>query len=551
MINLTINDELKKIIDNVLSKNFTKLKDVNYLIEKTKSIKLGDYSTNIAFVGSKVLKQNPIELANKIVDKIKSPLISKVEIAGPGFINIFLSTKYYDNLLKNINSEKSNYGQFSKKNKIYNVEYVSANPTGSLHIGHARNAALGSSLANIFEKYGIQVDREYYINDGGNQINKLGLSVLIRYLNLFNKNIELPEDAYHGEEPIWVANYLKKEYKDKFVNTKYDDTKILDDKHRAIINNFSKIFLMDLIKKTLSKFNCKFDIFSPESDVYKNNIVVPTLNKLKKYLYVKDDALWLKTTLLNDDKDRVLIKSDNMLTYFTPDIAYHTIKLGRKKYDKAFVLVGADHASYQTRMKAAVTMLGYKDTLEYIIMQMVKLLKDGKEFKMSKRSGQSLTLNDLIETIGIDCSRWFLLSQSSNNHVEIDVDLVTKKDNNNSFYYVQYAHARICQILLQSKINLENQAINTSLLTSEKERELLTQLTLYPKLIENIAQNYEIHKLINYLYNLASLFHSYYSETKILGKDDISIQRLILVSSIKNIISSGFSILEIKPLERI
>ena len=553
MIEKTINEQLKKILDEIIKKDFPKLKKVDYLIEKSKTTSLGDYSTNIALVSSKVTKSNPLEFAEKFVKKIKNPLIKKVEAVKPGFINIFLSDKFYDEMLTEVTKEKENYGQFKNKKVSYHIEYVSANPTGSLHIGHARNAAFGSTLSNIWEKYGFDVDREYYINDGGNQINKLGLSVLIRYLNLFNKKVQLPKDAYHGEEPIWVAKYLKKVYGDKFINTKYNDDKILDKEDRETINTFSKTFLMDLIKVSLQNFKAKFDIYYPESNIYKLELIKPTLMKMKKDLYVSEGALWLKTTKYGDDKDRVLIKSDGTLTYFTPDIAYHDIKIHRKKYTKALDILGADHASYQDRLKASIHSLGRKDVLEVVIMQMVKLVKDGKEFKMSKRTGNALTLNDLMETIGVDCARWYLISQSINSHLEIDVDKVTSTDNNNSFYYVQYAHARITQVLLQAKVDVDKIKPNTKLLTSDKERELLSLISNYPKLIENISLNYEVHKLTAYLLSLSQVFHSYYGETKLINdkEPELMKQRLLLINSVKNIIASGLKLIAIEPKDKI
>ncbi|MGL4616616.1 MAG: arginine--tRNA ligase, partial [Mycoplasmoidaceae bacterium] len=501
----TIICEINDIFKSYLKQN--KIEKTNFIVEKTKNNEWGDFSTNIALVLAKTLKTNPMELANKISETITSNIIKKIKVTKPGFINIFLSDEYYNNLIKEAIQKEVNFGQFDKKGIYYNIEFVSANPTGSLHIGHARNAALGSTLANIWEKYGISVDREYYINDGGAQINRLGVAVLIRYKELFNIKNEIPEDSYHGEEPKWVAKELKDKYHDKFLKTEFDSVKITNNEERKIINDFSKIYLMDKIKETLSNFRVNFDFYYPESKIFDENLIEAALEKLKKYTYEKDDALWLRTTDFNDDKDRVLIKSDKEVTYFMPDICYHYEKLKRKKYDKIFDILGADHGSYVVRISAACNCLGYKDKLNAIIMQMVKLTKDGEPFKMSKRSGQSLTLNDLIESIGVDSARWNLVSQSANSHLEIDVSKAKSTDSSNPIYYVMYANARIAKVIASS--NSDISSIDSSLLNHTKEKELLNAIAYYPCLIELIATNSEIHLLNSYLLKLAAMFHSY------------------------------------------
>ncbi len=544
----TIIDSLYDIFDTYIIEK--KLEKTKYLFEKTKNIEWGDYSTNIAMTLSKIMHKNPVDIANEISKNISSKMIKKITVTNPGFINVFLSDLYYDELLNDSINQNNNFGQFDTKGIIYNLEYVSANPTGSLHIGHARNAALGSTLSNIWEKYGIQVDKEYYINDGGAQINKLGVSVLVRYKQLFGMKDELPEDSYQGEEPNWVAKELKKKYENKFLKTEYDSLKITNLEERKIINDFSKVFLMNKIKETLDKFKVNFDIYFPESKILEDNLVDNSLKKLKSHLFEKDGATWLKTTNFGDDKDRVLIKNDKTNTYFLPDIAYHNLKLSRKKYNKIFDVLGSDHGSYVTRMKAACECLGYKDKLDVIIMQMVKLTKNGEPFKMSKRTGQSLTLNDLIESIGVDSSRWWLISQSANSHLEIDIDKVTKKDNSNAMYYVMYAHARIAQIILN--FNNEDKKIISSKLTNIKERELMNLISYFPVLISSISNTYEVHSLNSFLYKIASTFHSYYSEIKIIGTDkDLTIQRINLIKSVKSVISSGLKLMEIEALEKI
>ncbi|MGL5246524.1 MAG: arginine--tRNA ligase [Mycoplasmoidaceae bacterium] len=544
----TIICEINDIFKAYLEKN--NIEKTNFTVEKTKNNEWGDFSTNIALVLSKNFKRNPMELAKEISENITSNKIKKIEVTKPGFINLFLSNEYYNNLLKEAIQNEVSFGQFDKKDIFYNIEFVSANPTGSLHIGHARNAALGSTLANIWEKYGISVDREYYINDGGAQINRLGVAVLIRYKELFNIKNEMPEDSYHGEEPKWVANELKDKYNDKFLKTEFDSIKITNNDERKIINDFSKIYLMEKIKDTLLTFRVHFDFYYPESKIFDDNLMEVALKKLKNYTYEKDGALWLRTTDFNDDKDRVLIKSDKEVTYFMPDICYHYEKLKRKNYDKIFDILGADHGSYVVRIGAACNCLGYKDKLNGIIMQMVKLTKDGEPFKMSKRSGQSLTLNDLIESIGVDSARWNLISQSANSHLDIDVAKAKSTDSSNPIYYVMYANARISKVLASS--NSDINSIDSSLLTNLKEKELLNAIAYYPCLIELIANNNEIHLLNNYLLKLAAMFHSYYSDVKIIIDDKkISQQRLNLINAIKSVIASGLKIMEIIPLDKI
>lgn len=550
-MNLSIIEIINDEINNVLKTKLLIKNNINFNVEKSKNLSHGDYSTNVAMVCSKIVKKSPIEVANLITKNIKSKYFDKIEIAGPGFINFFLSNKYYIELLSLIQKEKDNYPIFKqKKDVIYNIEYVSANPTGALHIGHARNAAFGSVLTNVFKKYGISVDNEYYINDGGNQINLLGASVLIRYQQLLGKKIDFPkDDGYQGEEPKIAAKYLNKFYGDKFINTKINDMIISDKNDREIINTFSKTFLLNLIKDSLSNFKTNFDIYYPESEIYKNDLIRKAFIKMKKDLYISENALWLKTTKYGDDKDRVLIKSDNSLTYFAPDIAYHNEKSTRKNYKKLIDILGADHFGYINRLKASMKSLGNKDILDVVIMQMVRLIKDGKEYKMSKRTGQGLTLNDLINEIGVDRSRWFLISQSVNTHLDIDIDKVMNNDSTNSYFYVQYANARIYKILENYNDQL---VISDEYEFNNKEREIMNHLSFLPNLITSISESYEVHKLISYLVELSSLFHSYYSENKILSDNKIETGKRVAISnSVRNVIMSCYKIIGIEPQNKI
>ena len=517
-------------------------------VDKIKNIKFGDYCTTIALM-TNIKKDRVMSFAQAIAAQINKKYFQRISVVQPGFINFTLSNQIFHNILFEIIDKNINFG-ISKKNKIkYNIEFISANPTGLLHIGHARNAVIGDVLARIWEANGIDVTREYYINDAGNQIEKLGMSLLIRYKQLFGYNDQLPEDSYHGNEIIEAAHELKNQYDNKFLDTYYDQTGILDKQAGKIIKNFAKNYMLNIIKNTLLDFGVKMHIWFSESTLYENNLINTTLDSLKQYTYKKDGALWLTTTKYGDDKDRVLIKSDGNMTYFTPDIAYHNIKMSRG-YDKCFNIWGADHTSYADRIKIAMRIFGYKDDmLNILIMQMVKLIKDGAEFKMSKRSGKSLTLMNLVKTIGKDAARWYLVSRPMISHLEIDIDKATKQSNDNPFYYVQYAHARINQILQKKQFDLPK---SFDLLTLPSEREIIIHLSMYVETLKKIGDTYEVNILSIYLYNLAKLFHSYYSQNTIIDEknEQLSKQRYWLVFCIKQIIANGLKLLGIEPLNK-
>ncbi len=517
-------------------------------VDRIKNIKFGDYCTTIALM-TNIKKDRVMSFAQAIAAQINKKYFQRISVVQPGFINFTISNQIFHNILFEIIDKNINFG-ISKKNKIkYNIEFISANPTGLLHIGHARNAVIGDVLARIWEANGIDVTREYYINDAGNQIEKLGMSLLIRYKQLFGYNDQLPEDSYHGNEIIEAAHELKNQYDNKFLDTYYDQTGILDKQVGKIIKNFAKNYMLNIIKNTLLDFGVKMHIWFSESTLYENNLINTTLDSLKQYTYKKDGALWLATTKYGDDKDRVLIKSDGNMTYFTPDIAYHNIKMSRG-YDKCFDIWGADHTSYADRIKIAMRIFGYKDDmLNILIIQMVKLIKDGAEFKMSKRSGKSLTLMNLVKTIGKDAARWYLVSRPMISHLEIDIDKATKQSNDNPFYYVQYAHARINQILQKKQFDLPK---SFDLLTLPSEREIIVHLSMYVETLKKIGDTYEVNILSIYLYNLAKLFHSYYSQNIIIDEknEQLSKQRYWLVFCIKQIIANGLKLLGIEPLNK-
>jgi arginyl-tRNA synthetase len=409
----TVIEIIEKILKRVISNYSTFLGETNLnvntikiSVERSRNLVFGDYSTN--FLLTIDAQPNKIEqYAHYIINKLSNyrNFFSVVTFTKPGFINFFISTKWLLKNMKQILTMKKSYGRFNKKKLFYNIEFVSANPTGLLHIGHARNAAYGDALVNIWKTYGIKVNREYYINDAGNQIDKLALSVLIRYLQENNKVVKIPKDGYNGDEIVTIAKEVNKIYGTKYLNTVYDDEKITDPE----TNNFFRVFavgnMLNMIRKSLASFSVKFDIFTSESSIYKTNLIDQVLYDLREYTYQKDGATFLKTTQFSDEKDRVLIKTDGTYTYFLPDIAYHKIKLLRN-YDMIFNIWGADHKSYIERMSIAMQMLGFaKEKMHVFVQQMVHLTKNGKEFKMSKRSGDSITIDFLLDTIGKDAAR--------------------------------------------------------------------------------------------------------------------------------------------------
>lgn len=538
-------DKIKKIIDQILV-DLKIENDKVYVIEKNKNIANGDFSCNVALVYAKLNGFKPLDLAQTIIKKIDSKLFDKIEISNPGFINFSISEYENSDFLLDILNKGNDFGRMPSKNIKYDVEYVSANPTGYLHIGHARNAVLGNCIVSLLQWNGYDVLTEYVVNDAGNQMNNLAASVFIRYLELFGVKHELGKDLYHGEEIKLVASKIKKEFDNKYINYEIKDCKITDKEVEKFFREYGEEFLLNVIKKDLKDLGVVIEEYFLEKTLHETSAIDDLMNELlkEKKAYKKDGALWLNTIDHGDDKDRVLIKSDGVPTYFAPDIVYHNYKWKHSKAKYLINIWGADHYSYITRMKAAVANLGYNpDHLIIVCMQMVRLVKDGKEFKMSKRTGQSLTTRDLIDSIGKDAARWFLISQSANNHIEIDVDVATTKSSNNPIYYIQYAHARACQLLDKKQLDTPHKLIG---LNSEKERELINELRYFKFTIENAGKTYEPYKLAVYLYNLTKLFHSYYTNNKILEKSNSKLtEQYFLIKAIKQVIFNALQILGI------
>jgi len=544
-----LSEKIVKEIENSLVKLGYFSEDVNIFIEAPKDNINGDFSSNIAMKLAKIARKAPVKIAEEIANEINKDnlYINDIKIAPPGFINIYLDKSFLTSIIKEINDLGSEYGNlFLGENEHYNVEYVSVNPTGALHIGHARGASAGDSLSRILKKAGFKVTREYYVNDAGNQIHNLVLSIQSRYKQLFENDFEMPKDGYHGPEIIEAAKNLKKLYNDRF----------LHEDGYEVIKKFGVDSLLEILKKDLSDFRVEFDVWFSEKSLYDNRLVLKTIEYLKEndFTYEKDGALWLKTSDYEDEKDRVILKSDGTFTYLTPDIAYHQDKL-RRGYTKLIDILGGDHHGYINRLKAAIEMFGgQRDTLEVEILQMVKVIQDGKEIKMSKRSGKAITLRDIIDEVGVDPVRYFFAMRSLNTHMDLDLDLALKQTNENPVYYAQYAHARINSIFNQAKekgidiSNLPNEFFN---LKSDKTFELIQLLANYSDVIKQAAINRAPHKVTNYINALASTFHSFYNDQYVLTDDKIkTLELLSLLKATKTVLKDALSLVGVSAPDK-
>ena len=488
-------------------------------IEIPKDTKNGDYSSNIAMVLTKIAKRNPREIAQAIVDNLDTSKahVKEIDIAGPGFINFYLDNQYLTQIIPEAINKGDQFGYADQsKNTNILLEYVSANPTGDLHIGHARNAAVGDSLANILIAAGYNVTREYYINDAGNQITNLARSIETRYFEaLGDTSHEMPEDGYNGKDIIEIGKDLA---------NKHPEIKDYSDEER--LKTFRQLgvdYEMDKLKRDLADFNVHFDNWFSETSLYENGAIDNTLAKMKElgYTYEADGATWLRTSDFKDDKDRVLIKKDGNYTYFTPDTAYHYNKITRGN-DILIDLMGADHHGYINRLKASLETFGVdSDRLEIQIIQMVRLMQNGEEVKMSKRTGNAITLREIMDEVGIDAARYFLTMRSPDSHFDFDLELAKEQSQDNPIYYAQYAHARICSILRQAKeqgVDITTNA-NFDTITNEKAIDLLKKVAEFETTIESAAEHRAPHRLTNYIQDLAAAFHKFYNAEKVLTDD--------------------------------
>ena len=570
-----LQDLLKKCIQDLINEGLINEMPSKVRLDHTKDKSHGDYATNIALMLAKQAKTSPLELAKIIVNQLEdASFIKKTEIAGPGFINFFLSDASSTSIVSEIIELGEMYGKSEVgKGQSILLEYVSANPTGPLHVGHGRGAAYGATVSNLLRNIGFKVDNEYYVNDAGRQMDILTVSIFLRYLSLCGEQIRFPDNGYQGQYINDIADNIVVESGESFKQSadivfenickdgieggdkeSHIDELIVRAKD-LLGDNFQTIFQVGIesilggIKDDLADFGVRFEKWFSEQSLIDSGLSESCITRLKDsgHIYKKDGALWFKTTNYGDEKDRVVVRDNGNHTYFASDIAYHLEKLERG-YDKIINVWGADHHGYIPRVKASIGALGHKpDKLEILLVQFANLYRGGQKVQMSTRSGSFVTLEDLRKEVGNDAARFFYILRKSEQHMDFDLDLAKSKTNENPVFYIQYAHARICSVFRQAnekgfESNLED--ANLSLLTEEVEKNILRELSRYKSVIESAAIQYEPHQLAYYLRDLATQFHSYYNAcTFILEDQDLTQARLSLIHAAKQILRNGLSIL--------
>lgn len=532
-----LKDKIKKaIIDLGQSVSLEEI-----VIEHARDAAHGDYAANIAMKKSRLFGKSPKEVAQEIINHLDMESIEKVEIAGPGFINFFIKNDSLQAVISKIVEQGDNFGKGEPKNTKINVEFVSANPTGELHVGHARGAAIGDSICRILSFAGYQVTREYYINDAGNQINHLAESIQARYQQQLGMDATMPENGYHGEDIKHIALQIIKEIGDRALTM---DDSISFFKQRGMALE------LDKIKEDLRDFGIVFDIFSSELKVRSNGATEKEIEFLKPHIYQDGEALVLKTTDYLDDKDRVIKKSDGQYTYFLPDIVYHVDKLSRG-YDLLIDVLGADHHGYINRMKSALMMHGYSaDVLEIELIQMVRIIKNGVEVKASKRTGNAITLRELFEEVGVDSTRYLFAMRASTGHLDFDMDLAVEQSANNPVYYAQYAHARLSSILEQGKdIALD---LSAEKLEKESETALLKQLFQFQSIVQDAARERAPYKITNYIHDLAEDIHHFYTECRVIDLENpaVSGSRLALCLASKQVLKNALKLVGVSAPQK-
>lgn len=538
---------LKTAIQAALQRAFDielSLDDIIIEIPKDKSH--GDYATNVAMKSAKFLKKNPREIATALIASINDNAIEKCEIAGPGFINFTMNKAAMANVIDIVLHQGDAYGTNESGNHIkVNVEYVSANPTGDLHLGHARGAAWGDSVTRLMKASGYDVCREFYVNDAGNQIVNLAWSLMARYAQEFGQKKELPEDGYYGKDVINIAKQIVEEQGDRYLNDASEEA-FQFFKKEGIRLELAKL------QRDLDMFRVHFDVWTSEQSLHDENRVEKALHTLEDLgkTYEQDGAIWFRSTEYGDDKDRVLRKSDGSYTYLMPDIAYHITKFERG-FDKLVNFWGADHHGYIPRMKAAMQSLGKdKDQLEVDIIQMVRLVENGEEVKMSKRTGNAVTIRELCEEVGVDAVRYFFVQRALDTHLDFDLGLARKQSNDNPVYYAQYAHARICSILRQApELPI---CENYDLLTNEKEVQLLKYINEFPGVVADAAKTRAPHKMCNYIQKLAAYFHSFYNACKVIDLNNpaMTAQRIALLKATKITLKNALNLIGVEAIDK-
>lgn len=552
-------EEIKSIIIDAANKAISEgvlesAELTSFNVETPANREHGDYAVNAAMVWARVFHKAPRQIAEILVTNFnfEGSYVKSAEIAGPGFINFFLDDSYYADIVLDIENKGSDYGKsdFGKGERVL-VEFVSANPTGPMHIGNARGGALGDCLAAVLSAAGYYTEREFYINDAGNQINKFGLSLDLRYLQLYKDGIEMPEDSYHGEDIIAHAKAFAEIHGDSFVNK--DEA----ERRKALVE-FALPKNIEGLEKDLLKYRITYDTWFKESTLHQSGETDRIIELLKQSgkTYLLEDALWFKATDFGCDKDFVLVRANGVPTYVVPDIAYHYNKLVTRGFDKAIDILGADHHGYVPRLKAALTALGVDaDRLDVVLMQMVRLVRDGEVIKASKRSGKAITLVTLLDEVPIDAARFFFNLREPNSHFDFDLDLAVNESNSNPVYYVQYAYARICSILR----NLEAEGISKracsmdelKALKKEEERELIIHLSALTDEIIGSAKAYDPAKITHYVEEVATKFHKFYSACRVKGEDECLMQaRLSLCSATATVIKNVLDLMKINAPEK-
>ncbi|MEG8945747.1 arginine--tRNA ligase [Rosettibacter firmus] len=530
-----------------LSSRLDYLKNVDLIFTVPNQQSHGDYATNVAMILAKSLKRNPKDIANEIISNLDydNSIIEKIEIAGPGFINFYFTKKYVTNVVKEIIEQSDNYGRWNKyKGKIAQVEFVSANPTGPLTVGHGRNAVTGDTIANLLEWIGYKVEREYYFNNAGRQMRILGDSVRLRYLELLGNKIDFPEEYYQGDYIKDIAKKLYEEYGDKLIN---EDAE-------GIFKKRAEKEIFEDINKTLSRLNIHFDNYFNENSLYEDGSIKKLLEVFeeKNLSYEKDNAIWLKLSELGNEKDKVIVKSTGEPTYRLPDIAYHITKFERN-YDLIVDLFGSDHNATYPDVLAGLKALGYDiNKVKVLIHQFVTIVQNGEVVKMSTRKANYITLDELIDEVGSDVVRYFFNMRSISSHLNFDVGLAKKQTEENPVFYLQYAHARISSILRMTKDeNLNLSTENLELLTTDEEQNLLKKLYEFPDEVLYSAENFEPHRLCIYLEELAALFHKFYTECRIIGsRKELAEARIALIVAVQIVLRNGLKILGVTAPEK-
>lgn len=542
---MAFEDDIKKAVLDALTKAGAKasLSDIALTIPAQKTH--GDYSTNAALKFAKRIGTSPIALAETIAKSIAVPGVTKVEAVKPGFLNFFVTQSNMTDVIRSVLTSHGTYGSpAQKKGKKIDLEYVSANPTGYLHLGHARGAAVGDSLSRIMAKAGFDVTREYYINDAGNQIDHMAESLIARYLQaLGHADAKVPDDGYHGPDIVTIAKGLVEEVGNKYETNAQENLEFFKE--------YGTEKLLAKIKADLKRFRVEFDVFSSEKAIRKSGRIEACLKKLAPMTYSKDGAVFLKTTQDGDDKDRVIIKSDGSYTYFLPDIAYHSYKFDRG-FDQLIDVFGADHAGYVARLKSSMKSLGYDpNRLHVALIQIVRLFKDGQEFKLSKRSGNAVAMNDLIEEVGVDAVRYFFVSRSGESHLDLDLDLAKSLSSSNPVYYAQYTHARLISVLEKGKAYVGDD-YDAKLLVEDPEIKLMKILKEYPARVEESAVTYEPYKICLFVQSLATGVNEWYQKCRMVDetKPELTKARLALAKACQTVLADALSLIGVSAPER-